>query len=122
MHERIKAVACVGGVAALVGQSYMTDMEVAESEDVLLAQHHTFRSTCGAGRIKQYKRVLAVVSGCVTTHIFQPLCRIGAVKRHSRHTRFGYGERHYHHLLVARNGIADYVFAAAHRVLRVYGV
>ena len=122
VHERIKAVTGVRCIPALGRETYMANMEIAETQYVLLAQHHTFRDTCCAGCIEQNERIFAVVLGGVGTHELQSLRRITAVQRHGGHSGFRYRQRHNHHLFVARNGIAYHVLAAANGVLRINAV
>ena len=122
VHERIKAVTGVRCIPALGRETYMANMEIAETQYVLLAQHHTLRDTCCTGCIEQNERIFAVVSGGVGTHELQSLRRITAVQRHSGHSGFRYRQRHNHHLFVARNGIAYHVLTAANGVLRINAI
>ena len=122
VHEGIETIAGVRSVPALRHQADEFGVAFTESEDILFTQHHTFWCTCRTRCIKQNESVFAVIFGGIAAHKLQTLFRITAVQRHSCHTGFGDRERHDDHLLVARHGITDHMFAARDRVLRIKGI
>ena len=46
MHESVETVTGIGGIPAIIRQTDMFGMEIAEGEDILFTQHHTLRGTC----------------------------------------------------------------------------
>ena len=122
MHKRIKAVAGVGGVTALGRQTYMLGMEIAEGEDITLAEHDALRRAGRTGSIEEDERIASFVLSSIGTHEVESLSGVAAIQRHRRHTGFGNRQGHNDHLLVTRHGVTDDMLAATLGVLRIDGV